>query len=380
MPIDLITADPPAENADPWFGPRAAFDAQVKATANAAAAKADLLAEAAAAFAVIVTYGANPATPRPDVPNTVVWVGADDVVPTEMLESDLRLKYEGGSSFVGPFDLFTTPHRALSLRRLLASYTGPAIRVRRSSDDAEMNIGFDSDGGLDTSALLAFAGAGSAYVTTWYDQSGNVRNMTQATAAAQPRIVDSGVLDTVSSRPAVAFDGTNDFLTSTITGLYAAGATTVASVARVGGSASAVILEELADNSTATGNQGSYRIMRRVTTSGQWNWQLNAGNSQVYGLNATGDTSWNDAQHQLFGIDTGSAISSWRDGVAAHASATATRGAVPTLQRTSLGASGGITPGGFAIAAFQELVLWGSDESTDRAAISAAQKAFWGTP
>ena len=45
MPIDPITASPPAENADPWFGPRAAFDAQVKATANAAAAKADLLEE-----------------------------------------------------------------------------------------------------------------------------------------------------------------------------------------------------------------------------------------------------------------------------------------------------------------------------------------------
>lgn len=41
MAITPITANPPAENTDPWFTQRDAFDAQVKATANAAAAQAD---------------------------------------------------------------------------------------------------------------------------------------------------------------------------------------------------------------------------------------------------------------------------------------------------------------------------------------------------
>jgi hypothetical protein len=40
-------------------------------------------------------------------------------------------------------------------------------------------------------------------VTTWYDQSGNGRNATQATAANQPRIVNSGSLDTQLSKPAI---------------------------------------------------------------------------------------------------------------------------------------------------------------------------------
>ena len=50
---------------------------------------------------------------------------------------------------------------AYSLRKLRAAYTGSAVRVRRSSDNAEANIGFASNGDLDTAALLAFVGAGN---------------------------------------------------------------------------------------------------------------------------------------------------------------------------------------------------------------------------
>lgn len=93
-----------------------------------------------------------------------------------------------------------------------SSYTGPLIRVRRSSDNAEANIGAvliaDANGNrwLDTTALLAFCGAGNGFVTTWYDQSGNARNATQGTAATQPRIVNSGVVETFNGRPSVFFN------------------------------------------------------------------------------------------------------------------------------------------------------------------------------
>jgi hypothetical protein len=99
---------------------------------------------------------------------------------------------------------------------LRTAYTGSAIRVRRSSDNTEQNIGFDVNGNLDTVALLAFCGVGNGFVTTWYDQSGNARNATQATAANQPTIVNSGVVltDGNNLRPTVKFDGTNDELRS----------------------------------------------------------------------------------------------------------------------------------------------------------------------
>jgi hypothetical protein len=105
---------------------------------------------------------------------------------------------------------------AYSLRKLRKTYTGNAIRVRRSSDNTEQNIGFVGND-LDTASLLSFVGAGNGFVTTWYDQSGNAKNTTQSTAANQPRIVNAGVLDLVNGKAAVLADGSNDTLF--ITGL-----------------------------------------------------------------------------------------------------------------------------------------------------------------
>jgi hypothetical protein len=54
------------------------------------------------------------------------------------------------------------------------------------------------------------SGNGSGYVTTWYDQSGNGINRTSTTAANQPAMVLSGLLQTANGKPAMYFDGTND--------------------------------------------------------------------------------------------------------------------------------------------------------------------------
>lgn len=113
--------------------------------------------------------------------------------------------------------LSVAPVVAFALRRLSTGYTGPLIRVRRSSDNAEQDIGATSTGVLDTSSLLSFTGAGNGVVTTWYDQSGNTRNATQTTPSAQPRIVNAGVLDVDGSKPAMFFGGTNAVWTSALT-------------------------------------------------------------------------------------------------------------------------------------------------------------------
>jgi hypothetical protein len=102
---------------------------------------------------------------------------------------------------------------AYGLRRLYASWTGAAIRVRRSSDDSEADIGFTANGELNTTALLAFCGSGDGFVTTWYDQSVNGHHATQGTAANQPQIVSNGVIEKQNGRPALLFDG-NAFFTN----------------------------------------------------------------------------------------------------------------------------------------------------------------------
>jgi hypothetical protein len=101
----------------------------------------------------------------------------------------------GGGSNLTLDDLTASPVAAYSVRKLDKDYTGYCMKVRRSSDNAEQDIGF-SGNDLDTSSLATFCGSGSGFVVTWYDQSGNSRNATQSTSANQPRIFNSGTLET----------------------------------------------------------------------------------------------------------------------------------------------------------------------------------------
>lgn len=51
-----------------------------------------------------------------------------------------------------------------------------------------------------------------AYVTTWYDITNNGHDAVQALAAAQPKIVSSGSIITEYEKPAIYFDGIDDWL------------------------------------------------------------------------------------------------------------------------------------------------------------------------
>ncbi len=109
-------------------------------------------------------------------------------------------------SFVGLLDTYPNASAAYSLRKLRTAYTGSAIRVRRSSDNAEQDIGFDGSGNLDTTALTSFCSGTNGFVTTWYDQSGNSQNAVQTTAANQPQIVSTGSVITENAKPAIQFE------------------------------------------------------------------------------------------------------------------------------------------------------------------------------
>jgi hypothetical protein len=103
-------------------------------------------------------------------------------------------------AFIGLLDKYPNAVAGYSLRKLRAAYTGSAIRVRRSSDNTSQDIGFDANGNLDTASMLSFVGAANGFVSIWYDQSGNGYNLTQATSAIQPRIVNAGVIDILNGK------------------------------------------------------------------------------------------------------------------------------------------------------------------------------------
>lgn len=104
-------------------------------------------------------------------------------------------------------DSYPNAAAAYSLRKLRGAYSGSAIRVRRSSDNTQSDIGFNGSGGLDTTALTTFVGSGNGFVSIWYDQSGNGRNATQTTLTYQFPIVLAGVVYTTNSKPAMYLNG-----------------------------------------------------------------------------------------------------------------------------------------------------------------------------
>ena len=104
-------------------------------------------------------------------------------------------------------DTYPGAFAAYSLRKLRTAYTGASIRVRRSSDNTETDIGFSALGGLDITALTTFVGVGNGFVRTFYDQSGNGRNQIQTVNANQPSIVTSGAIILVNGKPCISQDG-----------------------------------------------------------------------------------------------------------------------------------------------------------------------------
>lgn len=120
----------------------------------------------------------------------------------------------GGAAASFPLDGFTTSdlEAVYSLRRTRSAYGGGSsdyiVRLRRTSGGTEADVKIDPAtqrlslnspidlAGTPSGTLGAWVGSDSAFVSTWYDQSGKARNATQATVSNQSRLINAGVLDT----------------------------------------------------------------------------------------------------------------------------------------------------------------------------------------
>jgi hypothetical protein len=118
----------------------------------------------------------------------------------------------GAAPFQGLLDLYPNAAAAYSLRKLRAAYSGSAVRIRRSSDNAESDIGFLNNE-FDIAAAQTFCGAGNGFVTTWYDQE-NSFNLTNSTASTQPQIVASGVVIKENTKACLSIDNVDDMIKS----------------------------------------------------------------------------------------------------------------------------------------------------------------------
>lgn len=141
------------------------------------------------------------------------------------------------NTYTSILDLYPSAYYAYSLRKLKSTYTGFCLRVRRTTTTptittTTVDLGFDVYNtisinspitvvsGLGTTSAKTlgefaigtvdgFTAHSAISVITWYDQSGNNRNVTNATASQQPTLVrlDTGVatLETSGGKAAVRF-------------------------------------------------------------------------------------------------------------------------------------------------------------------------------
>lgn len=298
---------------------------------------------------------------RNDVPASARWnqylgkhilgFGSPNVQAiTNSLNSDSSVYWDGSQT--GLLDDYPNASAAYSLRALNSAYTGAAIKVRRSSDNAEQDIRLLYDGSLDTSSLLSFVGAGDGFISTWYDQSGSGNNATQSNASKQPFIVSSGLVVMENNNPAALFLSTllND-LSLTQYPFTSGGSETEKSIFAVA-------------KNDSTANQNLYNI---------------ADNRDVYALtyNRSGNNTYGflGANYGNIGgnISGQSIISSLAISPSSKTFTNSIEGVSSNLVRgnfneITIGSRGGLYSMNGTI---QELVMYESDQSTNRASIES---------
>jgi hypothetical protein len=135
-------------------------------------------------------------------------LGGLDIADVKIGGTQVDKVYQGGNlvwEYVPPTGLLIQYPGALaaySLRQLRSNYGGSAIRVRRASDNTELDIGFVGED-LDTSALTTFCSGTNGFVATIYDQSGGSNNYIQPNASRQGQIVSSGSVILLNSKPVI---------------------------------------------------------------------------------------------------------------------------------------------------------------------------------
>ena len=169
---------------------------------------------------------------------------ADNQISSVYLGNNLVWSY-----YTYILDLYGSAYHAYSLRKLSSTYTGKCLRVRRTTSTPSVttttvDVSFNSNNtiSLDSAITYVSGTATSAtnlgqfcasvvngytnpdgvntnqniFVVTWFDQSGNNKNPTNATASAQPRIVNAGNLETIDGSVGVRFtSASSQFLTLT---------------------------------------------------------------------------------------------------------------------------------------------------------------------
>jgi hypothetical protein len=277
-------------------------------------------------------------------------------------------------------DSFPTAALAISLRKLDKDYAGNCITIQKDNGDTS-NVAF-SGNYLDTAAVKTFCGTGagdSCRVRVWFDQSGNARNFRQDTTARQPLIMINGALTYDNGEISLRFDGTDDRMlipnsTSTFNFLHNGNSSTIFGVSRFGNSSNPATIYPFFNTHTGAGTQKGYGLYY-YDTDGQNNAFLRiVSNGFTQAIFASPNNTITPNQINVFYVlsDADNATAANRSIAAVNGGATF-QGNVETASPTSDNATFDLILGAhtsaYALAAFQEIVLYDADKSSDRTAI-----------
>ena len=255
----------------------------------------------------------------------------------------------GIASFTGLLDLYPGAAAAYSLRALSAGWVaGDVVLVRRSSDSAQ--LGFTAAEVIN-GTLTTWTGAGDGFVTTWYDQSGEGNDATQAVTTAQPKIVDTGALVVGG----LDFDGTDDVLVSINDQVISQEFTSI-HVSNADVTATGIVISQSTDPTTAAEWNDFYRSTGFHA--------INAGST------VSGATYSTDTDYLKFSVyDDGSSSVSVNGSVTSGLSAGTNGGTKKIL----IGIGASLKFNG----QLAEAIIYNSDQSASRAAIEANINSFY---
>lgn len=258
---------------------------------------------------------------------------------------------------------------AYSLRKLRTAYSGSAIRVRRSSDNSEQDIGFDGND-FDSTDLETFCGANDGFVVTWYDQSGNGNDITNATQAQQPKAHDSSTgTITQAGVASVKFDGSNDTLALPVDYSTSTYSKSIFSVYRVNSGYSTLAGNARLWNCSYDGTDNRiYAGYGTAYTSNKVGLRL--GGSAA--LSSSGDVSTSGLA-LLTTIADSSNGNVWQDGTNV-LNTTPTNGSGITSAGVKISGTGNNAHDGY----FSEFIIYESDETSNRTSIESDINSYYG--
>jgi hypothetical protein len=273
------------------------------------------------------------------------------------LDDGFGIAIGGGSApFVGLLDTYSGAAAAYSVRLLSNTYSGALVEVREDGGnnvksflpDSNNELSLDSLAVSDGQTLSAFVGSNNGFVRTWYDQSGNANNAIQTTVSLQSQIIVSGAITNVNSKPSSDFDGSGYYsISSPVTPV------TTFSVAKVDAASSV-----------------NYMVYSSSLAKGYYLYGSVIGNNVGVFDGSIKNAFANDLnQHLNYFYYNGTNFQVSQDNGSETALTTGSNFSVNLIGRNNAGIS--------LNAKMQELILYASDKSSDKAGIQTNQNDYF---